>query len=223
MKRVIGIGDIHGGYDLLKDLVERQIKFNPRRDNLVFLGDYIDRGARVRDVVCYLSKLKTQHPDNVVLLMGNHEDNAYNTLTFRQTPRNWGDPMAEWLRGEGQATINSYGGLENCKRELLPFIEQLDLYHETDTHIFVHGGIPLGKTLKESTPFELMWNRDLCYQGDKTLVVGHCIHESVVVGNGVVCCDTGAFFTGKLSGYDVLNHRVYQSIGRPWYQEVQYG
>ena len=223
MTRTIGIGDIHGCHNLLVNLVERIIRFNPDNDTLVFLGDYLDRGHRVRNVVHYLRQLKAQHPDNIVLLLGNHEDTAYNAMTFKQTQYSWGDPMGEWIRSGGQATIMSYGGLENCKRELLPFIEQLELYHEQDNNIFVHGGIPVGKTLRTSTPFELIWNRELSYQGDKTLVVGHSIQLFVVVDNGVVCCDTGAFFTGKLSGYDVLNQQVYQTIGKPWYQVVQYG
>ena len=43
-KRQIAIGDIHGCLNLLKDLVEHQIRLNPDADMLIFLGDYIDRG-----------------------------------------------------------------------------------------------------------------------------------------------------------------------------------
>lgn len=42
--RTIVIGDIHGCYNELKDLVESLIikkKYNVKRDKLVFLGDYI--------------------------------------------------------------------------------------------------------------------------------------------------------------------------------------
>lgn len=56
--RQIAIGDIHGCYDLLKDLLEYQIKFDPKTDELIFLGDYIDRGTDSEKVVTYLGKLQ---------------------------------------------------------------------------------------------------------------------------------------------------------------------
>ncbi len=43
-KRTIVIGDIHGCYDELVNLIERlksDKKYNRKRDTLVFLGDYI--------------------------------------------------------------------------------------------------------------------------------------------------------------------------------------
>jgi len=52
--------------------------------NLVFLGDFVDRGAWSIEVMCYLLCLKLQHPKNIVMLRGNHETRAMTeTFTFR--------------------------------------------------------------------------------------------------------------------------------------------
>ena len=56
--RLIAIGDIHGCYDLLRELLEYQIKFDPATDELIFIGDYIDRGPDSKKVVEYVPVCK---------------------------------------------------------------------------------------------------------------------------------------------------------------------
>jgi serine/threonine protein phosphatase 1 len=55
--KIFAIGDIHGCYEKLYRLMER-LPYDPQRDTLVFLGDYIDRGPRSRDVMTYLCQLR---------------------------------------------------------------------------------------------------------------------------------------------------------------------
>jgi serine/threonine protein phosphatase 1 len=50
MGSIYAIGDIHGCLDKLEDLLSR-IDARPGRDQLVFLGDYIDRGPSSCEVV----------------------------------------------------------------------------------------------------------------------------------------------------------------------------
>ena len=209
MKRRIAIGDIHGCFDLLEILVERIIRFRPDQDLLVFMGDYIDRGRDSREVVRYLTDVKEKHPDSIILLKGNHEDLAYKVLTAADPTKQ----MFFWGVNGGNDTVISFGGFENSRKELIPFISGLQLYYETDTHIFVHAGIPRGKDANTATPEELLWDRDFSYNGKKTLVVGHTPKSSVAhFGNGkIICVDTGAYMTGILSGYDVINDKVYKA------------
>jgi serine/threonine protein phosphatase 1 len=67
------IGDIHGCADELRCLIDQL----PLRggDQLVFLGDYIDRGPASMEVVSFLLSLR-QKFDRVdfIFLKGNHQD-----------------------------------------------------------------------------------------------------------------------------------------------------
>ncbi len=209
LKRQIAVGDIHGLFELLKTLVEKNIGFRPDEDMLIFMGDYIDRGKQSKEVVQYVSALKDKHPDSIVLLKGNHEDLAYNVLTALD-PRK---EMLFWGFNGGNDTVISFDGIDNAREYLIPFINSLQLYYETDTHIFVHAGIPRGKDLSTATPEELLWGRDFNYAGEKTLVVGHTPKSKVdYFNNGkILCVDTGAYISGILSGYDVLNSKLYKA------------
>ncbi len=211
LKRQLAVGDIHGCFDLLKTLIEKIIKFMPDEDMLIFLGDYIDRGKKSKEVVQYVSAMKEMFPDNVILLKGNHEDLAYSALTAP-------DPVNEmifWRLNGGSDTVLSFGGVKNSREFLIPFIESLQLHHETDTHIFVHAGLPHGKSLSTATHEELLWDRDFSYDGEKILVVGHTAKSKVTDFNDgkIICVDTGAYMSGILSAYDVINNKVY-STGR---------
>ena len=209
LKRQIAVGDIHGCFDLLKTLIEEIIRFTPDEDMLIFMGDYIDRGKQSKEVIQYLSALKKKLPDKVILLKGNHEDLAYNALTA-QDP---GKDMMFWRINGGADTVISFGGIKNSGEYLIPFIESLQFYYENDTHIFVHAGIPNGKDPSTATPEEMLWDRDFSYDGEKTLVVGHTAKSVVTKFNHgkIICVDTGAFMTGILSAYDVINNKVYKT------------
>ena len=69
MSKIIAIGDIHGElYKLLNLFARLSIGTN---DTLVFLGDYIDRGKKSKDVINFLIKLSKDY--NCIFLKGNHE------------------------------------------------------------------------------------------------------------------------------------------------------
>uniref|UniRef100_A0A915LGL3 protein-serine/threonine phosphatase n=1 Tax=Meloidogyne javanica TaxID=6303 RepID=A0A915LGL3_MELJA len=79
---VIIFSDIHGNFvDLLEffrllvpDLLSLgDPKVKCTLPNLLFLGDYVDRGAQSLEVITFLVCLKTLFPKRITLLHGNHE------------------------------------------------------------------------------------------------------------------------------------------------------
>lgn len=215
MKRLIAIGDIHGEFDLLIELMDK-IQFDSKEDTLVFLGDYIDRGKQSKQVVEYVSSLRSLYPNRVILLKGNHEDLATSLIENKnlstEQERKRQESYDIWAFNGGWNTVESYFGEYLCKEKLIPFIDTLQLSYETDDFIFVHGGIPEGKTLENVTEYDLMWDRTMSYDGRKTLVVGHTPVKDVVISadGKMILVDTGVFRkNGKLSAIDVLSNQIW--------------
>ena len=71
--RVIFIGDTHGDLEATEKIIHRYLK---SENKLVFLGDYVDRGPASLENINFLLGQKTEHPDSLYLLMGNHEGHA---------------------------------------------------------------------------------------------------------------------------------------------------
>ena len=68
------IGDIHGDLKSLKKIMARARGEGPRKNRyLICLGDYIDRGPHQVEVLTTVLTHLRKHPDQVILLRGNHE------------------------------------------------------------------------------------------------------------------------------------------------------
>ncbi|ETV79402.1 hypothetical protein H257_07421 [Aphanomyces astaci] len=74
---VVVFGDIHGQFFDLMKLLDKcdffQPSFADSGHTLLFLGDYVDRGAFSCEVMLFLLCMKTHYPSRVYLLRGNHE------------------------------------------------------------------------------------------------------------------------------------------------------
>jgi serine/threonine protein phosphatase 1 len=193
--RTFAIGDIHGDAAHLFKLLSCLPTLD-ESDTLFFLGDYVDRGPRSREVVDYVRLLPEQTTARVVALRGNHED-----AWLRVIDKGWDEFVIP--PGNGcLAAMRSYVGgeppIENemPKRnelmmltsgsffpdEVVDWFRSLPYWYEDDHAIYVHAGLPRhtsGKFLhpSEVTPPEiLLWIRTeaffLEYVG-KRVVVGH--------------------------------------------------
>lgn len=115
------IGDIHGEIRLLNSLLDHILGFHP--EQLVFVGDYIDRGPHAREVVDRLMGLEVP----VACLMGNHEMmmlNAMENLGYGQSA------VELWYYNGGEATLQSFGfsSFFSFQSEMDPVY--LDFFHQ---------------------------------------------------------------------------------------------
>lgn len=104
MSRTLLTSDIHGELYLFKELLE-QVKYDDSKDQLILLGDYIDRGPASKEVLDFIMKLK-EHGAKV--LMGNHEQIMLDVFE-KENKYEWDF----WLyTAGGLATMRSYGFTE---------------------------------------------------------------------------------------------------------------
>ena len=89
--KVVFVGDTHGDFEATSKVIERYLKPGIK---LVFLGDYVDRGLASLENINFLLQQKIEHPDNLFLLMGNHE--GYGVVPF--SPANFWEGLDVELR-----------------------------------------------------------------------------------------------------------------------------
>lgn len=196
--KIFAVGDIHGCFDKLVALMKR-IDINWDRDELIFLGDYIDRGPDSFDVVEYLVTLRKKYP-RTVFLKGNHEEMLENYLS--------GVDRLSYLYDGGQQTLDSYlkhrkGAGGPIPEEHLDFFRALVLFHETRDYIFVHAGLAKGRPMQKQESRELLWIRDRFVRSKvdfgKRVVFGHTPFREPLVEENKIGIDTGAVYNNVLT------------------------
>lgn len=200
MNRLFAIGDIHGCFDQFRELIEEKIKAD-QKDRIVLLGDYIDRGYEVKEVVDYILRLLDQHFD-IIALRGNHE------LMMLDAIRT-GDNTV-WMWNGAETTLGSFGILSasDLDDKYKKFFEDLLWYYECNEYLFVHAGF------NEDDPFNdkkaMVWTRKEVYLNptlkNKVIVHGHtpitvdrCV-ENASGSSNVINIDTGAVYTEPYFG-----------------------
>ena len=201
MPLTYAVGDIHGSLAKLKRLLASCRQHADGREMmLVFLGDYIDRGADSAAVVCLLSELQSQEPERVVPLMGNHEAMALAVLDGAM-------PVASWLFNGGAATLQSYGAedVAELPRAHLDWMRALRLSYDDGRRFFVHAGIDPQSPLDAQDESVLLWIRepflDAARDYGRLIVHGHTpsMTGEPELRPNRLNLDTGAVFGGPLT------------------------
>ncbi|XP_072937241.1 uncharacterized protein [Epargyreus clarus] len=127
---IYAIGDLHGNLSALlameAALWPAGAALLPAR--LLFLGDFVDRGAHGAEVVAYLLAAKLQRPRSVYLIRGNHETRDIQKMfTFH----------SECETKYGEVEGNKIWNAINQVFDVLPLAAVVD-----DKVFCCHGGIP---------------------------------------------------------------------------------
>lgn len=227
MKTVV-IGDIHGGFRALKQLLEQSGL--PQNTKYIFVGDYVDGWSESAEVISYLMAFSENN--TCVFIKGNHDDLLYRYLKY-------GESNSKWISEGGQSSMDSYS---KCSRDEiqrhLTFFENLITYHiDKDNRLYVHAGFAnLHGPEYEYYPNTVYWDRSLwemvcamdstLLETDKKYPKRLKLFKEIYIGHTPVTrvdfdkpanfanvwnVDTGAAFKGRISMLDVDSKEIYQS------------
>lgn len=227
-KRTLVIGDIHGGYKALLQVLERASVTN--NDTLIFLGDYVDGWSQSSEVINYLIQLnETNH---CIFIRGNHD-------TWCEEWLNTKIANDIWLKHGGQSTVDSYSKISQLEKEkhFKFFNTMLNYYVDDSNRLFIHAGYSsMHGPDKETYTSNYRWDRTLWemaltmdkrIQKDSKLYPKRLkLYNEIYIGHtptlnydvkepmnavNVWNLDTGAGFYGKLSILDIETKEFWQS------------
>jgi serine/threonine protein phosphatase 1 len=207
MNRLFAISDIHGCYKSFYDLVVRKIDLN-KSDRLILLGDYVDRGEQIREVIDFIIDLK-EKGFNITILKGNHEEMLLDSIH---------DPemFALWMINRGSTTLESFGIKEvpQMEKKYIDFFNSLEYYREEGNFLFVHAGF--NDFIDDPfSDFETMiWECNPSYSNPllqgKTIIHGHrpkfvdYVKKLINEKSSVIPIDTGCVYEKEM-GYGFLS------------------
>lgn len=219
------VGDLHGRADLL-DIMLEEIdailgEVNLNDPQLVFVGDYVDRGPNSAEVLRKLSVLCRDYSNNVVCLRGNHEQMM---LDFLDKPAL---RHSRWLRNGGMSTLASFGvSLDTAELtaeaaghaaarleqavgpEILKWLRELPTSATTGNVTVVHAAADPKKRIQDQSDRIFLWGHPEFLSRTRSdgewVVHGHTIMNQPEYGDGRISIDTGAYATDKLTAAIIL-------------------
>lgn len=222
-RRVYAVGDIHGHNETLRRLLSKilaEAETWKGKMELVFVGDYVDRGPDSRgviDLLLGLPRTVTAH-----FIRGNHEQALLDFL---------GDPSdyPVWHRFGADETLLSYGVSPPDPSKISELRDARDRFAAAlpdrhrqffaslvpsvtigDYH-FVHAGVRPGVPLARQTDHDLMWIREEFLLSEekhgKIIVHGHTPYPEPVQRPNRIGVDTGVYITGRLTALCLERNR----------------
>ncbi len=214
--KLFAIGDVHGCAAELRSLLEKLPLTSD--STIVFVGDYIDRGAHSKEVIETIFDLADAYP--VVTLMGNHEGML---LDFIADPHS--EDAGMFIYHGGSATLASYAdddGKFSIPEAHLAFFEGLPLSYQTDEFFFVHAGvpnIPLESLNLERHGRQMLWLRkpfrESTYTWSRKIVHGHSPVKKVEMCRNRINIDTGCVHNRRLTAIQLPEGTVYTAKRQP--------
>src|SRR5205085_418604 len=194
MGRTIVIGDIHGCYDELVELLGK-LTLSPE-DRLVAVGDLTVKGPKSREVLDLFS-----NDSRFSSVVGNHD---------LALVRHWRSENASLKSSQAKA----FAELETPDGRYLRYLASLPLFIDLHTHVVVHAGLRPGVPLNEQSADDLLELRTLgknrtsrkgtpwyeVYEGP-TALFGHWPASNPRIAKHAIGLDTGCVYGGELTAY----------------------
>lgn len=231
------IGDVHGCYDELCELleklgyvVEREAcrAYHPQGRTAVFVGDLVDRGPKIMEVLkLVMSMVKGKR---AFCTLGNHDGKLQRKLNGAKVQVAYGlEKTLEQLEDE----------TESFRIEVKAFLDRLISHYVFDDGrlVVAHAGLKerlhgrgsrkirniamfgetTGKTDEFGLPIRLNWAKK--YYGKAFVVYGHTPQEKVQMVNNTVNIDTGCVFGGKLTAIRYPEKQIVEVRAKTVYYE----
>src|SRR5687767_10243159 len=193
--RRIVVGDIHGCYDELMQLLDK-VGFQ-ENDRLICVGDLITKGPKNREVLNLFMSDK-----RLSSVIGNHD------LALR---RRWNGEKIKFK----EAQKATHKELKGEKDRYTPFLNALPFTIDLGTHLVVHAGLRPNVEFYSQTTGDLTELRTLgkhreshegtpwyqVYNGDKTVLFGHWPAPEPRRGPNAIGLDTGCVYGYTLTAY----------------------
>ncbi|MFE3056378.1 metallophosphoesterase family protein [Nocardia sp. NPDC059239] len=200
MGRTVIIGDIHGCFDELLELLEK-VELT-EDDLLVSVGDLVDRGPKPHEVV----SLFRERPNSVVV-MGNHERKHVRgifsyaqEITRLQTGDGYAD-MVDWMR-----TLPYYFENEHVRVVHAGMVPGIPL---ADQRAEVLCGSTRGERELSALFPDSVWHDH--YTDAKPIVFGHHVtgNEPLIRDDRILGLDTGACHGGTLTALSLPDFAIH--------------
>lgn len=186
------IADIHGQSKLLESAIY-YLK-TQKASEVIFLGDYVDRGPDSLGVIDKIINLKNDM--NVTCLEGNHENmlrnSVYGVSEFTNTPEFF----------YCQTFKNECGG--HLEDKYVDFLKSLIKFHTKDSNVFAHAAYDGMKSGFDQEDNVLLWYRYMHLQ-EFNDPKRHLTHGHTPVNNDKpytwgnrTCLDMGAMYGKRI-------------------------
>ncbi|HSP87674.1 MAG TPA: metallophosphoesterase [Ignavibacteriaceae bacterium] len=218
------IGDIHGCYFTLKELV-LQIKQKYSSVEIYSVGDLVDRGNFNFEVVDFVIS------ENIKFTAGNHDYMFYHFIHYP------GSEMGRiWIQNGSETTVSSYSNRIDEMYKHLEVIIKAPLFYNLEDCFICHAGISTyfksrfpKKVLENVDQVDkvmrlnlmndhgILWTRDPLLNIGKLQVIGHTRQKDVAYykKNNTAYIDTSVYTGNKLSAVIVENNTIIETFSIP--------
>ncbi|PKP51570.1 MAG: hypothetical protein CVT92_12320 [Bacteroidetes bacterium HGW-Bacteroidetes-1] len=177
------IPDVHGCSKTLRSLFDNLIKPS-KKDELFFLGDYIDRGPDSKGVLDFIMELQKKEY-TIKLLLGNHEDFCIRAWEEDKKKKKFlgikvkTKTQSIWEMHGGIDTLESFGAkyTSEIPEKYIQWMRETKLYFELEKHILVHAGLNFSIDDPLSDSYAMLWTKDF------DVVPSKIRHKKVIHGH----------------------------------------